>query len=385
MATNGPVAIQGCAYRVSRLNADGSVNQSAVAMVQDDRPLVKLELKPEMHQGVDITPSSACGVPVVSYKDCDRYKRWNVDLSLGDWDPEQLELVGQGSVMTAPGSSGRSFADGALTTESNIVTSAADAAFTADDVGRTISDTGFTVASCTTTTSSTGVTTASSLAAVVVGMTVTGTGIPSGTVVVAVTPGTGFELSQAATASGTVTVTFFYLPANAYISEVVSPTEARMGKVALGTGSALTLTLGAQPVTTIGYNYPHLLLVDCPLGISIEVWSKAIVRGTGYAGTTPYPSAGTAEIPGSAYIRTGVFRAFLWHGAKTIENKEQMPMFSGWAIENPNFGTGPLDDWRVTALPGEGTPVDTTTWSAEMADFALPSPLQPGYQTLPVA
>ena len=157
-----------------------------------------------------------------------------------------------------------------------------------------------------------------------------------------------------------------------------------MNFIALKTGAALTLTLGSQAVSTIGYQYPRLLAVECPFGISIEVWSKLIVRGTGYQGTTPYPSAGTAEIPGSAYVRTGIFRAFLWHGARTIENKEAGPMFEGWAIENPNFGTGPADDWRVTALPADGEPVPTIAWCNEMADFELPTPLQPGYQTLPI-
>jgi hypothetical protein len=387
MATNGPVQIQGCAYRISRLNADGTIVASSSAMVQDDRPLVKVTLKPEMADGVTITPISACGVPMISYKDCNRYKRWNVELTVGDWDPEQSELLGTGAVITAGGSAGRTFTDGELTLNSNLINSPADADFVADDVGRPVTDAGFTVASCTTTTASETVSTSSSLTEVLPGMHVTGTGIPNTTVVVTVTPGTGFTISKPATATGTVSLTLHRLPVGAFIAEVFSATEARFGPVdavSFGTGSTLSITLGAQSSSTIGYSYPHLLLVDCPTGVSIEVWSKAIVRGTGFQGTTPYPSAGTAQIPGSAWIRTGIFRAYLWHGALGIENKEQQLMFTGWAIENPNFGTGPLNDWRVTGIPGTGTPIDTTACIAQFADFELPSPLQPGYQTLPV-
>lgn len=387
MATNGPVAVQGCAYRISRLNADGSIVSSSVAMIQDDRPLCKLEVKPVMEDGVEITPKSACGVPVISYKDCNRYKRWEVTLQLGDFDPEQMELVAGGQVLTAAGSAGRTFADGAFDLNENLLNSPADAAFTVDDVGRPVADAGFAVTNCTTVNASPNVSTTSSFATaqVVEGMTVTGAGIPVGTTVLSVTDATHIVLSNNATASATVTLTFFAIPANAFVSEFVSTTQVRMNAGALKTETGVSVTLGSQPVSTIGYQFPHLLEIPCPFGVSIEVWSKLIVRGTGYPGTTPYPSAGTAEIPGSAYLRTGVFRAFLWHDTMTIEDKEQSPQFTGWAIENPNFGTGPLDDWRESGLPGVGPAVDTTAFCDMLCDFQLPGPLQPGYQTLPVA
>lgn len=385
MATNGPVSVQGCAYRICRLAADGSIVSSSTAMIQDDRPLVKLEAKPNIEAGVEITPKSACGVPVISYKDCDRYKRWDITLTLGDWDPEQMELIGGGQVLTATGSAGRTFADGAVSIFENILNSPADANFVADDVGRPVTDAGFTVASCTTVSTSPDVTTTGNFitSGVVAGMTVTGTGIAAGTTVLSVTDATDLVLSKPATASGTVTLTFFVIPANTFVSEFVSATEVRMSAGALKTVSGDSITLGAQPVSTIGYQFPHLLEIPCPFGVSIEVWSKLIVRGTGFQGTTPYPSAGTAEIPGSAYLRTGIFRAFLWHDTFSIEDKEQSPQFIGWAIENPNFGTGPNDDWRESGVSGVGPAVDTTAWCDQLADFELPSPLQPGYQTVP--
>ena len=314
MGTNGGINIQGCAYRLTALNADGSITaDNTTGMIADDKPLVKLEAKPVYENGVEITPISACGIPIISYKDYDRYKRWEVTLTLGDWDPEQMELLssGQGSLMTAAGTSGRTFADGVTVENSNVLSSPADASFVADDVGRSV----------------------------------TGTGVPDDT----------------------------------YISEYISATEVRMSNPATAGASGLSITLGAQPVGTIGYNFPKLLCPETPNGVSIEVWSKLIVRCTGYQGTTPYPSAGTPTIPGSAYLRTGIFRAYLWQDAMATENKEDQQVWRGWAIENPNFGTGPEYDWTETAEAG-GVPVDTQSWAAQLCDIALPATLQPGYQ-----
>ena len=76
MATNGGINIQGCAYRLTALNADGSITATnTTGMIADDKPLVKLEAKPVYENGVEITPISACGIPIISYKDYDRYKR----------------------------------------------------------------------------------------------------------------------------------------------------------------------------------------------------------------------------------------------------------------------------------------------------------------------
>lgn len=385
MSTNGPVSVQGCAYRLSRLAFDGSIVNSSISMIQDDRPLVKLEAKPVLEEGVEITPKSACGVPVISYKDCNRYKRWDITLTLGDFDPEQMELAGQGQILTAAGSAGRNFADGAFDLNENFLNSAADASFVPDDVGRPVSDPGFTVATCTLNGTADITTTASFATALIQpGMTITGTGIAAGTFVVSVTDATHLVTNQVQGTEASETLTFFSIPANTFISEYLSATAVRMSAGALKTLTGITITLGSQPVSTIGYQYPHLLQVDCPFGISIEVWSKLIVRGTGFQGTTPYPSAGTAEIPGSAWLRTGIFRAFLWWDTMTIENKEMSPQLTGWAIENPNFGTGPVDDWRESGIPGVGDAIDTTAWCDQMCDFQLPSPLQPGYQTVDV-
>ena len=74
----------------------------------------------------------------------------------------------------------------------------------------TVTDNAVTVASCTTTANSTQVTfsNVSTSHALVVGMAVSGTGIPSGAKVASITNSTTFQLDIVATASGTVTLTF---------------------------------------------------------------------------------------------------------------------------------------------------------------------------------
>jgi hypothetical protein len=317
MATNGPARIQACAIRLTRLNPDGSPTVSSVSMIQDEgRAIAKCTWKPNMFQGVDITPASACGVPIISYKDCDRYKRWEIMLSMGDWDPEQMELVAGGAVLTSPGSAGRGFNDGAVTQGEFFLTSPAAASFVPADVGRPVA----------------------------------GANIPGGATIV----------------------------------QYISATQVRMNLTATASGSGESITLGAIPAQTTGYQYPHLLLTACENGIGIELWSRQIVRGTGYPGTAGYPSAGTPTTPGSPYVRTGIFRAFLYHDAGGAENKESTTDYSGWALENPNWSTGPVDDWRTGMMPGSagGVPLDTSAWCNMNGDFQLPAPLQPGYQSV---
>ena len=47
-----------------------------------------------------------------------------------------------------------------------------------------------------------------------------------------------------------------------------------MSLPATSTEAAESITLGAQPVGTIGYNFPRLLCPAQPNGVLIEVWSK---------------------------------------------------------------------------------------------------------------
>ncbi len=72
----------------------------------------------------------------------------------------------------------------------------------------TSSCTTITVNNCTTTTNSTTITTSASIATVVIGMKVTGTGIAAGTYVTAIASATSLTINKNATSTGTVTLTF---------------------------------------------------------------------------------------------------------------------------------------------------------------------------------
>lgn len=316
MTTGGPVAIQGCAIRMSRLAADGALVSGATAFIADDKPFMKFTARPAMQAGVEIVPVSACGAPLIAYKDYDRPKRWDVTPDFGDMDFEKKEILTGGALLTAPASSGRTFADGVTVSGSHTLASAALSAFTVADTGRAV----------------------------------TGTGIPASTIIV----------------------------------EVIDATHARMSNVATASASGVSITLGALAIRTIGYTPPVLLTVGNPYGVAIEIWQKAIVRGTGYQGITQAPSAGTPSAPqlASGWIRWGWFRCYLFPGDIAVEDKESQDLYTGWAVENPSFGTGPADDWRTTMVAATGTPLDTTKVYDAVMDFALPATLEPGYQTL---
>lgn len=381
----GPTLAQGCAIRVSRLTADGSVAIGESDMVVDDRPFVKFSAKPSVDTGVEFTPKSACGALIIAYKDFDREKRWDVTLDFGDFDTAKLEIVGGGDQITADSSTGRAVGSDTVENSARVV-AGGDDPFLTTDVGRSITGTGIeassyivevsdltrvvtdgvTVNSDATVTSATAAFTSADL-----GKHISGTNIPAGATIITINSGTSVEVSAVATGAGTgLTLT-------------IGNTVAVINNAATADGSAVSLTLGALAARPIGYQYPALLSVPNPYGVSVEIWQKAIVRGTGYQGTTPYPSLGDDDpyLPASAWVRWGIFRVLnLHHADIAIEDKESMAAFTGFAIENPNFGTGPVGDWTQTAVAG-GVPVPTTRWCNAMADFQLPAPLQPGYQT----
>lgn len=174
------------------------------------------------------------------------------------------------------------------------------------------------------------------------------------------------------------------IPASTFITRVDSALSAQMNNAATASASGLSIVLGALAARTIGYSFPSLLSVANQNGVSLEIWQKAIVRGTGYIGTTPYPSVGslaTPSLPNSGYVRWGVFRFIPTPmTGPDAEDKESTRSWSGWCLENPMFGLGPAKDWTDTAVAG-GVPIDTTKWCDALMDFQLPTPLQPGYQT----
>jgi hypothetical protein len=425
MANSGPVAIQGCAFRISRLNAAGNCIASTTGIVQDDKSLMKFTASPTKDTGVEFVPKSACGALLIAYKDRDRTKRWDIGVDFGDWDFEKMEMISQHELIVAPSSAGRTFADGMIANGSPYLVSPALASFVNTDVGRQI--VGFIAPSFTSAVPS------GSGGTILAGTwyyVVTATGLGGETLVSnelsAVTTGstssvvltwasvasaTGYNIYKGSTSGGELlvhsvgAVTTYTdvapdtptvapptvnttspagIPSLTYVLSVTSPTQATMSAAATATSSSLSVTLHTLPARTVGSGWPSLLSVENPDGVAIEIWQKAIVRGTGYQGSTPYPHAGSSVFPilqPSAWIRFGAFRCYLDTDAIDIEDKEGMTSFKGWAIENPGFGLGPMNDWTTAATAGQGVPVDTTRWATAIMDFQLPGPLQAGYQT----
>lgn len=92
------------------------------------------------------------------------------------------------------------------------------------------------------------------------------------------------------------------------------------------------LTSGAA----VGYAVPALGASDCPNGFSLELWTKRIDSS----------GAQDADFPWARWVLP---RAYLVLGERTFENGPLGNTFTGYAIENPNWLDGPLNDWPVAS------------------------------------
>lgn len=99
---------------------------------------------------------------------------------------------------------------------------------------------------------------------------------------------------------------------------------------ALSGGSVLT------DGEAIGASYPALGTVDETTIFSLELWAKRAQNG---ALDPDYPYAWWVG-PQIQNVRLG---------DKTFESGTQLTVISFEMVENPNWGTGPQDDWPVTS------------------------------------
>lgn len=101
----------------------------------------------------------------------------------------------------------------------------------------------------------------------------------------------------------------------------------------------LSAMLGGGDVLTDGgiqgYAYPPIGTLTGD-GISIEVWAKRIDDGD-LAADYPYM---WFVLPKVKNLR---------HGQRTFNSGAQLPVYSGQALENPNWFDGPLNDWPVAS------------------------------------
>lgn len=89
----------------------------------------------------------------------------------------------------------------------------------------------------------------------------------------------------------------------------------------------------------VGWAAPALLTAPTDYGVSIELWSKRI-------------GADGAIHPTLPYYRWVLPRGYYRVGAKNFQNGPMDNPFSGFAVENAAWGTGPVYDWPETVESG---------------------------------
>ncbi len=216
--------------------------------------------------------------------------------------------------------------------------------------------------------------------------------------------------------------------------EIVDPDPEASELLSVGSGAVITVA-----GSSVGYQIPPLNQQNQPAGCGIEVWTKAItagfqvpgdrvvtdgvtntdtslvsatanftaadvgslVRGTGISAgtsiltvtnstTVVLAEATTASNTGvtvtilsrsaTPWYRWLMPRMYLLPDGVSVENKATPWSFTGFAIENPLWGVGPVGDWTVTRSPG-GTALPSNRAMQYIRDLSTPAPLEPGYQS----
>lgn len=90
--------IQACALRVARLDSNGVPSPGANNLYVSDA-LVSMGFTAEQTEGEEFEMPNACG-NIITFKDDDKLRRLNIELSLRVPDPELTELLAGGAVLT---------------------------------------------------------------------------------------------------------------------------------------------------------------------------------------------------------------------------------------------------------------------------------------------
>lgn len=110
------------------------------------------------------------------------------------------------------------------------------------------------------------------------------------------------------------------------------------------------LTFLGEPV---GFVFPDTGEVGEDNGVSLEVWTKAIV--------------GSDRNPDRPWYRWPLTKTKNWRPTDfTLENNPLLPQLQGIAVKNSNWGNGPADDWDTL------TTVPITEPIAAVLDFEVP-------------
>ncbi len=92
-------SVELCAVRATRLASDGSVSPTAdnVYIVQD---LIQLQMTPNIIEGQERQMDGACdGCIIASKTDPDNFRRYDLELQTGRWEPGFLEMMTDGLVI----------------------------------------------------------------------------------------------------------------------------------------------------------------------------------------------------------------------------------------------------------------------------------------------
>jgi hypothetical protein len=167
--------------------------------------LAELQVQPQYEAGDEITVKGGCGQILVAFKDMDRLKRIDLNLTLETVDPELTELITGSSLITQSGQSmGYSFPAVGAAAITGVCLEAWSKGWIGGGPppGTTVNDGATTNASTTVTSATANFTSAD------IGRTISGTGIPGGATITSVTNATTVVISAAATATGSsVTLT----------------------------------------------------------------------------------------------------------------------------------------------------------------------------------
>lgn len=97
-------------------------------------------------------------------------------------------------------------------------------------------------------------------------------------------------------------------------------------------GDTINDTADPNP-NQIGYRAPEVGVEELPNGFSIEAWARGII-GSSYARTLPYAHW---VLPQCYVIPSGTWAL--------ASDAAMLPEFDGYCVQDPAWGTGPLDDF----------------------------------------
>lgn len=309
MANYAGMSLHAVAFRVAMLALDGSTPADAGSnsMYVSDK-LMKVDFNPDIEAGPEVSNRGASGVLIQVYRLPDLIKRLTISLQVGVLDPELEFILTGGSVLSSTATPLAAMGTlGSSTATTGGILSAATYGYKVS----ALSQYGETVASAEKTQVTTGATST---------VTVTWTTVAGavGYRVYGRTSGGPWRfVAQVGTAATS------YTDIGTITPDVNRPAP----------------TADTSGVAPNGYQYPAVGIDPTPNGISLEVWSRNIAE----PGSPGYPAG--QQIGVAPYIRWVFPRMYLHKGNRTLDMNPADSTFDGYAVENANWGNGPVNDW----------------------------------------